>query len=357
MFVLAGLVLVSSVVAVLASDWPFWQRAWRWHVAGVTGPARIPGSWRAVGGGAGRPWSALPGPAPEAAALLDLSARPGTLALLAARDGGLLAEHYGAGTGPASLLQGGALTHLLLAPLYGVARQAGLDLLDQPLRLLLPDWAQDPRGDITPRQLLWEVSGLESPAFHPLDPFSARARLAAGPDFARAALDFRATWPPGSHFEVSPANAQLLATVLATARGLPLTELVEKGLWEPLGAGRAQVALDRLGGDMAAHCCFAATARDWLRLARLLAEDGTVGPVRLLPPGFTSEIGRATAVHPAYGLGVEVETTAAGAVLLWGTAPGRLLLAVPGRRLAALWFADGAFDAAARTQLKGALGL
>ena len=36
--VLIGLVAVSAIVAVVASDWPFWQRAWRWHAAPAAGP-------------------------------------------------------------------------------------------------------------------------------------------------------------------------------------------------------------------------------------------------------------------------------------------------------------------------------
>jgi CubicO group peptidase (beta-lactamase class C family) len=356
-FVMVCVVLVSVGVAVLASDWPFWQRAWRWHEAGAAGLDHVPGSWRAIGRGAGATWPALETGAAEAAALGQLASGPGTRALLALRDGQLLAEQYGAGTAADTLLQGDALTGLLLAPLYGVARQAGIDVLDRPLRQLIPDWSQDARGDITPRQLFWQVSGLESPPLQPLNPFSPRARLASGPNFERAALAFRSDYPPGSHFETSPANAQLLAIALTQVRGGPLTQLLESGLWEPLGAGRAQVALDRLGGDMAAHCCFAATGRDWLRLARLLAEDGAVGPMQLLPVGFVAEIARATPVHPGYGLGMEIETTDAGELLLWGVAPARLLLVDRSRRMAAVWFGDAASGSGARAQLKAALGL
>ena len=356
-FGIFGLVLASCGMAVLASDWPFWQRAWRWHVAGEAGPDRIPGSWRAIGRGAGDTGPAVVADAREAGALAALAAVHGTRALLAMRDGQLLAEHYGDGSDARTLLQGGALTTLLLAPLYGVARHAGIDFIDSPLRQLIPELAEDPRGDITPRQLFWQVSGLAAPDFHPLNPFSPRARLFSGPNFERAALAFRAVFPPGSHFETSPANAQLLAIALGNVRDAALTELLETGLWEPLGAGRAQVALDRLGGDMAAHCCLAATARDWLRVARLLAEDGTVGRQRLLPEGFVDEMSRATPVHPGYGLGVEIETLEDGATLMWGRAPGRLLLAVPARRLAAVWFGAAAQGDAPRLRLKAALGL
>ena len=356
-FVLVGLVLGSLVVAVIASDWPFWQRGWHWQQAADAVPDRIPGSWRAIGRGAGATWPVATPDAAEQVLLSKLADQAGTQAVLVEREGQLRLEHYAPGTTVDTLLQGDALTAMLLAPLYGVARQAGIELLDVPLRQLIPDWGQDARGDITPRQLFWQASGLEAPPLHPLNPFSPRARLASGPNFERAALAFRAVYPPGSHFETSPANAQLLAVVLTNVRGTALTQLLETELWGPLGAGRAQVALDRLGGDMAAHCCFAARGRDWLRLARLLAEDGRVGPARLLPAGFVAEMARATPVHPGYGLGLEIETLPGGETLLWGTAPGRLMLVAPAQRSAGIWFGQPAAAAAARAALKAALGL
>jgi CubicO group peptidase (beta-lactamase class C family) len=358
LFVLVFVVAVSFGIAVVAADWPFWQRAWRWHSAGPAGPAEVPGAWARIGTGVGDPWPAVE-PDPQISAVLtQLAVETAARALLVVRDGQLLVEHYGKNVDFGTRLQGGALTALVLAPLYGLERQAGADLLDIPLRQLVPGFPdQDVRGDILPRQLLWQVSGLESPAWQPLNPFSAGAQLFFGPNFARAALDARLVWPPGSHFEVSPANAQLLALALQTNRGVSLAHLLDVQLWRPLGAGEALVALDRPGGEMAAHCCLAATGRDWLRLARLFAEDGAVGSRRLLPPGFVAEMAQSTPVHPGYGLGLEVEPDAAGEPLLWGSAPGRLLLAVPARRIAAIWFGPDTTTAQVRAGLASALRL
>jgi hypothetical protein len=66
---------------------------------------------------------------------------------------------------------------------------------------------------------------------------------------------------------------------------------------------------------------------------------------------------RATPVHPGYGLGLEIETLAGGETLLWGTAPGRLMLVAPAQRSAGIWFGQPAAAAAARAALKAALGL
>ena len=138
-FCLVWLVLASLAVGVLAADWPFWQRAWHWHAAPSGYPDHVPGSWLGLGRGAG---SALPEaePAsPEGAALLQLAAKYATQALLVTRGDTTLAQYYGVGVNADTLLQGRGLTELILAPLYGVARLTGRDLLDKPLAALLPD--------------------------------------------------------------------------------------------------------------------------------------------------------------------------------------------------------------------------
>ncbi len=352
--VLLVLAASSAVVAVVAADWPFWQRAWRWHQAGPAGPARVPGAWRWIGHGDGIPWAQGPMDPSTTEALAALIRGIPTDALLVARAGQVVAELYGDGVRPESLLQGGSMTSAVLAPLYGIARRGGVDVLDAPLRRLLPDYDTGLRGDITPRQLLWQVSGLESPGWRPLDPFSAQARLLSGPNFARAARDFRSIWPPGSHFETSPANAQLAALVLVSVTGRSFADLVESGLWDSIGAGRAKVTLDRLAGEMSAHCCLSAKGRDWLRLANFYARDDAQG---LWPAGFLrDEVTRATAVHPAYGLGLEIETLDDGTVLLWAGAAGRWMLAVPARQLAVVWLARQEVTASERGRLKALLG-
>ena len=357
---LAALVLCSLGLGVLAADWPFWQRAWRWQSAGNGWPDQMPGVWRGLGEGSGQPMAQADAAAAQALAraMAPLAARWPTQALLVARAGTLYSEYYAAGATASSLLQGRSLTAIVLPPLYGIARaQGAADLLDQPLRTELEEWRSDSRGEITPRQLFWELSGLAAPAFHPWNPFSDRARLASGPNFERAALGFRSVYPPGSHYEPSPVNAQLLGMVLRRTRGLPVADQLQEGLWKPLGAGHAQMMVDRLGGEVAVHCCLAATGRDWLRLALLLADDGVVGGHRLLPAGFVQEMARAAPVHPGRGLGVSVGVTDSGQRLMWIHGAGRLLLAVPDLRWAAVWFAPDELPDAARGELLAVLGL
>ncbi|MEO7773994.1 MAG: serine hydrolase [Steroidobacteraceae bacterium] len=351
------LLLTSSAVGLLAADWPFWQRAWAWHQQ--TWPDAMPGARIEIAGAPEVPWP-FPPTGTEAGdpILLRAAAGAGQHEALLVLDGErLLFEQYGPGVDAATRLSSRELASVLPALLYGIALAAGtVPGLDSPVRSVLTEWRDDPRGNMTPRQLLWNLSGLESPALVPWNPLHRRARLASGPDFARAALDFRLVYPAGSHFEPSPANPQLMGLLLERAAGMPFAQYLQTRLWQPLGAGPASAMADRTTGRMALHCCFDASARDWLRVGALLANGGEVATgkrrVRVLPPTWLEQMSTAAAVNPGYGLGLEVARTRSGARLLHLGGSGRDLWIVPEKRLVVLHFRraaqppDGAFQAA-----------
>ncbi len=166
------LVIGSLGAGILAAHWPFWQRAWQWHVAPTGWPVRIPGAVQVLHGG-------------ERALALDVrtdadimaAASPGTQALLRAHSDGHVDAWFAPGTDVNSLVDGRGLTAVVLAPLFAQLASEQPGLLDTPAGAWLPQWKEDRRGPITPRQLFWQLSGLPARSFTPLDPFSARAQL------------------------------------------------------------------------------------------------------------------------------------------------------------------------------------
>ena len=211
--------------------------------------------------------------------------------------------------------------------LFGALIQQGrARLLDEPLGDLLVQWKDDPRGAITPRQLLWQLSGLAGGPTRPLNPFSPLAQLASGPDFQRAVLRTPLRYPPGSHYAASPANAQLLALVAAQLTGEGYGTALERLVWSRLAAQPATGMLDRRRGEMAAHCCFAASAGDWLRLGLLLANSGRDRDQQILPLDFLGQVETASPVNPGQGLGFQLVEGAQGRRLLQLATTGRRLL-------------------------------
>jgi hypothetical protein len=336
-FAVILLVTVSLVVGALSANWPFWQRAWQWQAAGTGWPENLPGPEALLRGGANaRPLHYVDDPM-----LADRTRGTTTQALLLATPAGQVRAWFAPGFDPHTRIDGRGLAAGLLTPLYGRLLLRHPGLLDAPVGAALDEWKLDRRGAISARQLFWQLSGLAAGEFRPLNPFNARAQLVAGPDFGRAALRMRGVYPPGSHFEESAANAQLLALVAARLERRTFASVLETQLWSRVAADDAFAMLDHRRGDVAAHCCLRASIGDWLRVGLLLVDDGPglTGP--LLPAGFSDEVVRSSAVHSDYGLGVRLAPAqAAGRALIFDT-PGRQLLVDRARGLVLLWVGSG----------------
>lgn len=215
-------------------------------------------------------------------AIAEVARRSGTDALLIWHDGALQLEQYGPNVRPFDRLPGRGLEGAVLAMLAGRAVADGLlPSLDEPLSRWLPEWASDPRGRITLRQLALGTSGLGPAPTDPADDLP--ARLLAAP----------LQVVPGSRFAPAAVETDLLGLVLARAGGRPLPDHLSDRLWRPLGARTAEMRLDRAGGAAQASSLQAAP-RDWLRLGLLILEDGAVGGASLVPADWLAEMQRPT---------------------------------------------------------------
>lgn len=287
--VTSGALLVAAGVGLLAADWPFLDRLW-WG-------APLPRVAIDGGGGAFFP------PAADAARTLDAAALDaatreaganGAVALLVLHHGHLQLERYWHGAGRDRLYPLASLSRTLLGVAYGRALDDGtVDSLDEPVERWLGEWQDQPRGRITLRQLLWNVSGLETPATGGgWSRLGKGGRLEFGASFARTALSFRPAHEAGTHFALARVDAQLAAIVLARASGMSYAEYIEHALWQPMHAGRAEFTADRRGGMAAAYDGLYASPADVLRLGALLAADR----------GWAGEMARGSIPNPRYGL-------------------------------------------------------
>jgi hypothetical protein len=343
-----ALVLLSIAIGTAGANWPFWRRAWQWQNAPQGWPLHIAGPSRQL----------RPAADPVALTfaqdkvLADLTAGSSTQVLLVAQPSGLVRSVFASGFDPGTRIDGRGLTIGMLAPLFGaLMNHSNAGLLDKPVAPLITEWAQDRRGKITARQLLWDLSGLGGATFRPFDPFSVRAQLASGPAYDRAALATRLRFPPGSHYQPEAANAQMLALIAARLTRMDFASTLQSRLWGEFAAHAARGALDHRRGDLAAHCCYEAAAEDWLRLALLLANKGASGNHQIMEPGFVEEIATASPVNPGQGLGYTLVTGVGNARLLVRQSAGRLLVAVPGTGRALLWTGESGPSAALRDAL------
>jgi CubicO group peptidase (beta-lactamase class C family) len=313
-----ALCLVSLGVGVFTADLPFWQRAVQLPLSAddVYLPVAAIGSADA---------SPMPGagPAPVFDALVieesvNRARAAGSRALLVMYRGRLEVERYFLADDAATLLPAALVARPLTAMAAGIAlAEKRIASLDAPVARYLPEWDDEPRGRITVRQLLEETSGLETggdthgllyrspwedltglPAFA-----TARGvRMLLGNDFESSALGFRLEHEPGGFYNVSPANTQLAAVIVERATGVPFEQYVDERLWRAVGAGSAELQLDRRAGMPAAHCCWRATARDVMRVLGLLGTGGAAGDRAVLPAGWVPEMARASRVNAETGM-------------------------------------------------------
>jgi len=351
-FLTAIVLLLGSLgVGLFTADLPFWRRAFQLPLPpdGAYLPVAV------IGNAAAAPLDPVPADtstldagAVEAAVMHARSA--GSRALLVMHHGRLEVERYFGADDSGSLLPAGFIARPVAAMAVGRAlADRRLGALTDPVGPILREWDGEPRGGIILRQLLDETSGLEtggdiagvlhrSPwsdlARLPRFATSKGVRLLLGNDFESTALGFSARHEPKAFYNVSPANTQILAVILERATGEPYERYVDEKLWRPLGAGRAELQLDRRSGMPAAHCCWRAAGRDILRVANLLATDGAVAGRQVLPPGWAREMARPSSRNPDTGMQLTRTLTAGLETLSSTDDSGSTFWVVPERGLA-----------------------
>jgi len=346
-----ALLLVSLGVGVFTADLPFWRRAFQLPLP--PGEAYLPVV--TIGTESPPAQGSSPVPAIDALVVEEAASRAGAAgsrALLVMYRDALVVERYFQTDDASTLLPAGLVARPLAAMAIGVAiAERRITGIDDPVARYLPEWDDEPRGRITLRQLLEETSGLETggdirglPYRSPwLDPQTLPAfatsrgvRMLLGNDFESSALGFQLEHEPGGFYNLSPANTQLAAVIVERATGEPYETFVDRKLWQPVGAGIAELQLDRRAGMPAAHCCWRATARDMLRVLSLFVTDGAHAGRAVLPPGWAQEMARASRVSAGTGMQVTRLDIDGAETLLVTDDNGSASWIVPQRRLAIL---------------------
>lgn len=224
-----------------------------------------------------------------------------SVALLVFHRGALRYERYwkrfdaSTRTNPNSMHKG------VLALVVGAAIADGhIASVDAAASRWITEWRADARRDITVRELLQMTSGLEVPVFGTWK----SSRILFGSDVAGGTLGLGMEAPHGSLFQYNNASSQALVMLIERATGRRYAEYLSERLWKPLGAGDASLWMDREGGHPRGFCCLFATARDWLRVGRLILDRGRVGETQLLPAAWIDAMTTPSPRNPNFGMHV-----------------------------------------------------
>lgn len=241
-------------------------------------------------------------PAAALQTALEFAEAQNSVALLVMHRDRLVIEQYWQGHRASDPVNSMSMVKTLLALLIGVAIDEGyIGSIQDPVGTYLPEWADDPRGDITLADLLYMQSGLGND--DRTDTLrSDLVQLYGGSDTEKLVLKIPSERNPGEAFDYSNFNSQLLSLALERATGESFGDYLSSRLWQPLGAGDGFLWLDRPGGHAKPFCCFFATAPDWVRLGQLLLHGGRVGDSQVIPAAWIQQMLEESPLEPTFGL-------------------------------------------------------
>ncbi len=234
----------------------------------------------------------------------EYAARFDSFALIVVHRGRVQSEWYRADWSPSRLTQSQSMHKTVVALMLGAAIADGhVGSVDDGIGTYLTEWATDPRGDITIRNLLNMSSGLGGYEFS-LNPFARdsafRFLFSADRDAVVLATPLR--WQPGSRFEYNDVNAQLAGMIVERASGRRYAQYLSMRLWRAVGGAPAMIWLDRPQGRAMTACCLLATAMDWARLGTMLEDSGVLNGEQVLPAAWIEQMIAPSAQNPGYGL-------------------------------------------------------
>jgi len=224
-----------------------------------------------------------------------------SVALLVFHRGALRYERYWPGFDAATLTNPNSMHKGVLALVVGAAVADGyIGSVDEPASRWIREWQVDARRDITVRELLQMSSGLEVPVFGTWK----SSRILFGSDLQAGVLGLGVEAAHGGGFQYNNASSQVLVMLLERATGKRYAQYLSERIWQPIGASDAALWMDRVGGQPRGFCCLFATARDWLRIGRLILDRGRVGDARVLPAAWIDAMVTRSLRNPNFGMNV-----------------------------------------------------
>ncbi|MEN3745839.1 serine hydrolase domain-containing protein [Sphingomonas sp. HF-S3] len=256
-----------------------------------------------------RRWTPLPRgtsvPPAALAAARDYARANRSSAFMVWHRGKLVEQSFFGETGDATPVVSKSLAKPLSVIAVGRALMLGkIKSLDQPMADYITEWRGTPKAAITIRQVLGMRSGLLPQAMS-TDPANILNRAYLHPYHDRIIIrDYPLTDVPGSSYEYSNANGELVAPLIERATGVPYQQWISREVLAPIGARGGQIWMNRPGGTPHSGCCILLPADSYLRLGILLARGGRWNGRQLVSPSFVKAMTTGSPQYPQAGLGV-----------------------------------------------------
>lgn len=223
----------------------------------------------------------------HADAIFDLHGPAGvTYALLAVQGGRLIYERYSAGANAFYLQYSWSMAKSITHALTGILVKQGK--LDIYAPADVPEWAEDPRRDITLDQLLRMSSGLrfnEDYVDGQISDVIPMLQFEGRHDTGAFAAAMPLEHPPGSHWSYSSGTTNIICRILRDTVGggaSGMLRFMNDELFEPIGMRTATPKFDTSGTFIGSSYLFA-SPQDFARFGLLYLRGGSWDGREILP--------------------------------------------------------------------------
>ena len=220
-------------------------------------------------------------------------------AVLVLQNGQILLDHHRSGATPGAIEMMSCTKSLVALGIGRLLTQGKLRSLDQPVADFYPEWKQGRKAAITLRMLLNHTSGLQNVP-------NTSVEIYPAPDGLQLALAAELSDAPGARFSYNNKAMNLLAGVIERAANERMDRYLQREVLGPLGV-RGPSWNEEGGYDQAGHpyamAGWMATAAGAARVGQLVLDEGRVGTVQLIAPGFMHEmVAQSQPFFARYGL-------------------------------------------------------
>ncbi|MCR8921858.1 beta-lactamase family protein [Dasania sp. GY-MA-18] len=228
--------------------------------------------------------------------LYDYISRNRVAGLMVLKDNKLVLEHYELGNNAQTRWMSMSMAKSISTTMVGIAiKQGYINSIDDALTTYLPELQGGTYGDVTIKQLLQMTSGAQWNEDH-TNPHSERRdvlELQIGQQ-PGSILRYMSQLPkvtePGSHWNYSTGETQVVGSLLYAATGKYLADYLSETLWSKLGMeSDAYWWLESPQGLEVAGSGISATLRDYARFGLFIMNNGVHNGEQLLPDNWVKE--------------------------------------------------------------------
>ena len=233
----------------------------------------------------------------------EYAARQNSQALYIWHKGKMHSTEFFNGANKETLIVGRSLAKPITVTAVGRAIQDGyIESIEQPVSDFIGEWKNTDRAGITIRHLLEMRSGLLKQSFSK-DPKDILNRTYLHPYHAEIIInEYPLTHEPGTRYDYSNANAELIAPLIERATGKKYQDWISEEVFKPLGALGGKIWVNRPNGMVHAGCCILLPADTFFRIGLLSYFKGRWGGKQLLPNGYIKKTKTASAQNKWSGM-------------------------------------------------------